>query len=319
MRINLPSGIRMEIIRHENGVIDINCTSAPRTYNGLDELLQVRYNDVVEILAMAKKELPELGTPEKTGNEGIKTAGKTVKASMVVKQANKLKEAKPDLKLAEHIIYKVDAPYYSQFSKQWPAGSYKAAKAAATPTDEQSKYLAEAKACYKTCVKMLQDAVQNKGSYVSANDATSKARIQIEQMGTSGKLEQTAGDSFKTGISAIDEALKNNQVIIVGVNHSGRANGPTVNDLGTVSEKKPVTEHFLVIYEKGTDEKGTFYKYYDPGAYPGNAAGTSDENKLYLNLDVGNPDKGTLTGHTGMFGGTDYVATQIRPDITTGK
>lgn len=69
MKINLPSGVEMDIISNGNGDTTVNCKADTRTYNSDEEFLKGRYNDMVGILTTLKK----LGIIGGDGSDGQTT------------------------------------------------------------------------------------------------------------------------------------------------------------------------------------------------------------------------------------------------------
>ncbi|HXP51400.1 MAG TPA: RHS repeat-associated core domain-containing protein, partial [Bacteroidia bacterium] len=270
---------------------------------------QFAMNDPIESVDMDGLESSN-GTTQKASTNG-ETKVKENNSTNVTQKAS-----------SSNATITVALTYQSQFSTAWDgslvAAAYKANKA--DRTDQQNKIVSEFGACYQTAVKMLNNATDNKGSGAYYSESAEKDRsTQMAQMGPDGKTINTIKENFQTGIDEIDNALNDKQVIIVGVNHDGAAKGFWGNDMNTEAKDKPVTEHYLVIYGKGTDEKGTYYLYYDPGAYPGNAAGTTKENKLYIRTDPNDPNSKQLAGESNVFKSTTTTGTGKNKKTTTGK
>lgn len=92
--------------------------------------------------------------------------------------------------------------------------------------------------------------------------------------------------------------MANKKPTIVGVNQDG----------GTDSDNNnPATEHYVVVVGSGVDFVGrTYYRFFDPGTSR-SAAGTSPENKLFL--DLGNNN---LSGYS-EYNEASYTVTEVRP------
>src|SRR5262245_18569613 len=101
----------------------------------------------------------------------------------------------------------------------------------------------------------------------------------------------------KQGVDAIDKGLSNGRPVIVGVNWGG----------GTGGNRNTATQHFVTIVDSGTDQKGKFYRFYDPGTQ-WQSKGTSPENRLYLNSDY------SLSGTSAYNKDSKYyIVTEVRP------
>lgn len=130
--------------------------------------------------------------------------------------------------------------------------------------------------CFRTCQRMINRlAPPNLGITVCQ-----------ERNGILVKLANSG-----RGIAAIDAHLSRNQPIIVGVDH--RPGSPNNDE---------TTDHFVVVVSSGQDNKGKYYRFFDPGTGHQDL-GTSPSNRLYENpyngLYVGksayNKDRSTYT------------------------
>ena len=125
-------------------------------------------------------------------------------------------------------------------------------------------------ACFKSASAMAKAA----GATVAGSDQ----RIQIGlSEDKKGKLTIDKAKA-KEGTDYIDQQLTGGKPVVVGVSHA---------DENYNADK--LTDHYVVITGKGTDEQGrTFYTFHDPAVGTGNKAAGADSNvnnRFYLDAD----------------------------------
>lgn len=86
----------------------------------------------------------------------------------------------------------------------------------------------------------------------------------VRESGNSVVLQSTA----EAGIKKINDTLAAGKPIIVGVNI--KKGSPNFDK---------TTDHFVVLVESGSDSKGIYYRFFDPGTQHA-SAGTDPKNRL---------------------------------------
>jgi RHS repeat-associated protein len=119
--------------------------------------------------------------------------------------------------------------------------------------------------------------------------------IVVAQMNNSNEI--VPNSNAKLGVETIDKYLSNDQPITVGVYRSNK------NKTTNLSEN---TQHYVVISGSGTDNKGKYYNFFDPGTQF-IEKGTSSQNKFYLNTS-----DNSLSGKSDYYG-KNYYVTEVRP------
>lgn len=146
-------------------------------------------------------------------------------------------------------------------------------------------------ACFRTCLIMI-------GKTNSDVPPDFKSSISMVRERGVTLIKQPG---YQQGLSIINSFLKQKKPIIVGIN---RKFGKNFNNDDT-------TDHFVVIVASGSDKKGFYYRFFDPGTKH-IEKGTNEMNRMYL-------DKAT-----GLFIGTSaynaakgvtYTLTWARPAI----
>lgn len=147
-----------------------------------------------------------------------------------------------------------------------------------------TKWLTQApdwSACFRTCQKMI-GAEAPRGLGISV----------VRESGNSVVLQPTA----EAGIKKINDTLAAGKPIIVGVNI--KKGSPNFDE---------TTDHFVVLVESGTDSKGLYYRFFDPGTQHA-SAGTDPKNRLYYN-----PQTKLFVGHRVNAPTKHYTLSWVRP------
>jgi hypothetical protein len=105
------------------------------------------------------------------------------------------------------------------------------------------------------CLDLCKKILSNYG-LTSYGSSSHVFKLMYEQNGKLSYYGQNPQDNYRQAINCIDRHLENNRPIIVGVNHTINRN---INE-GT-------TDHFVVIYGRGYDDKlkQYYYTYYEVG------------------------------------------------------
>ncbi len=147
--------------------------------------------------------------------------------------------------------------------------------------------------CFRRAKEMLKSA--NFETTPSGDDKRNLSMTKYRK-GSNEVLEVQSG--IQEALNMINDHLDMDRPIIVGTNwkkgHTGNADG--------------TTDHWIIIIARDKDDKGIFYRFYDPQTTQ-KIIGTSNENKLYLQKDK------TLEGsyRVGSKYDRTYVVTMVRP------
>ncbi|HEX8426271.1 hypothetical protein [Hymenobacter sp.] len=147
-----------------------------------------------------------------------------------------------------------------------------------------TKWLTQApdwSACFRTCQKMI-GAEAPRGLGISV----------VRESGNTVVLQSTADAAIKK----INNTLASGKPIIVGVNI--KKGSPNFDK---------TTDHFVVLVESGTDSKGFYYRFFDPGTQHA-SAGTDPKNRLYYNTQTK-----LFVGHRVNAPTKHYTLSWVRP------
>ncbi len=142
-------------------------------------------------------------------------------------------------------------------------------------------------ACLATCNQMTG---YNADPRNAINTATYNANGQLASLPTA-----------KQGVATIDSYLSQNKRITVGVD----------NGVAGTFNSNPATKHFVAIDGYGYANDKKFYHFLDP-ATTNEDAGTSLQNRLYLNIDdYSLSGQSQYTPYDGIK--KNYTVTEVRP------
>lgn len=164
----------------------------------------------------------------------------------------------------------------------------------------------------KNCFNYALEQLKQVGHWVKSErwnkkwDGTKELNDHIYQLfleqDVAGMKKGEQKNQFEPGVEYLKKTLKTGIPVLVGV-----------DDASNVANDDMTTEHFITIVGMGEDLTGKYFLFYD-NAVPENDIGTSDENKLYCNLNEfkikGSGDirndyiQGSIKG--------EYTVTQIR-------
>lgn len=152
--------------------------------------------------------------------------------------------------------------------------------------------------CFDLCKRILKNyGINNVGS------STNKYQLMCEENGELKYYGDNPSDNYKKAIECIDNHLNNGRPIIVGVNHTM---GKTINE--------GATDHFVVIYGKGSDNGNQFYTYYEVGK-SSISASYDNENNRFVYIDGDEPLFYDFKSNRGD--GKRFDVTQVRPNDGT--
>ena len=143
--------------------------------------------------------------------------------------------------------------------------------------------------CFRRCKDML-----NFVGYEPV-DKTSKEVVQMTKYKSETQQVLEIQPNIQKGIEIIDKHLERGVPITVGVDHS----------LDHTGNYDKTTEHWILIVGRKADEKGIYYRYFDPQT-EFEKIGISKENILTIQ------DNYTLKG---VYRGKKYTVTVVRPSI----
>jgi hypothetical protein len=148
--------------------------------------------------------------------------------------------------------------------------------------------------CFRRCKDML-----NFVGYEPV-DKTSKEVVQMTKYKSETQQVLEIQPNIQKGIEIIDKHLERGVPITVGVDHS----------LDHTGNYDKTTDHWILIVGRKADEKGIYYRYFDPQT-EFEKIGTNLDNKLYLQED--STLKGTY--RKGSKYEKKYTVTVVRPNI----
>ena len=147
----------------------------------------------------------------------------------------------------------------------------------------------DGKGCFRRCKNMLESC-----GYQPVN-ITDPSVFQMTKYKSATQQVLEIQPNIQKGIEIIDDHLERGVPITVGVDHS----------LDHTGNYDKTTDHWILIVGRKADEKGIYYRYFDPQT-EFEKIGTSKENILTIQ------DNYTLKG---VYRGKKYTVTVVRPSI----
>lgn len=116
----------------------------------------------------------------------------------------------------------------------------------------------------------------------SPQDKTTKIQTFLEESGSGGEFTKQA----KLGVKYIDAQLEDGKAVFVAVDKAQE---------GSVQRNEGTSDHFIVIMGKGKDDKGWYFRYFEPGTIQKSNKGVNTGNKLYIDSGEVKNDKYNLS------------------------